>query len=172
MKVRKAKLDDAREIHRLIGFYSEKGVLLPRSLVSICERIRDFWVCEEDGGVIACCALQVMDEDLAEIRSLAVSPDRRGEGIGRRLVGACLEEARKLGVSRVFSLTYEREFFYSLGFTDVDNSLLPQKVWGDCVSCPKFPSCDENAVLIELNSSYERGENFVKKLQGLYEGKG
>ena len=75
-------------------------------------------------------------------------------------------------MSRVFSLTYEKEFFYSLGFWEVDKSMLPQKVWNDCISCPKFPSCDENAVLIELNSPYEQRKDLIKKLQGLYEGKG
>ncbi len=170
--IRKAKLGDARDIHRLIGSYSDQGILLPRSLASICEHIRDFWVYEENGSVIACCALQIMGEDLAEIRSLAVMPDRRGEGIGKRLVRACLKEARELGIGRVFSLTYEREFFYSLGFADVDKSLLPQKVWTDCVSCPKFPACDENAVLIELNSPDEQEATLFKKLQRLYEGEG
>jgi len=162
--IRKAVLKDARAIHSLISDYYQKGILLPRSLASICERIRDFWVYEEEGEIIACCALQVVWEDLAEIRSLAVREGRRGEGIGRRLVEACIEEARELGVSRVFSLTYEKDFFASLGFSEVDKSQLPQKVWSDCVNCVKFPSCDETAVLIELNS--------LGKLQGLYGTKG
>jgi amino-acid N-acetyltransferase len=152
VKVRKAKLSDAEAIHSLINLYYQKGVLLPRSLASIYEHIRDFWVYEEDGEIIACCALQVVWEDLAEIRSLAVKEGRRGEGIGRKLVKACLKEAEELGIKRVFSLTYEREFFASLGFKEVDKGTLPHKVWNDCVNCVKFPSCDEVAVLIELNS--------------------
>jgi amino-acid N-acetyltransferase len=151
-EVRKAKVADAREIYRLVNDQAVKGLLLPRSLSSIYEHIRDFWVYEEGGEILGCAALEVVWEDLAEIRSLAVREDRRGEGIGRALVTACLREAKDLGVKRVFSLTYAREFFLKMGFRDVDKSQLPQKIWSDCVNCFKFPSCDEVAVIIELDN--------------------
>ncbi len=151
--VRKARLGDARGIYLLIKDYSEEGVLLPRSLSSIYEHIRDFWVYEKEGEIVGCCALQVVWEDLAEIRSFAVRKDMKGYGIGRALIEACLEEARLLGVKKVFSLTYVKDFFEKFGFRVVDKSLLPHKVWSDCVNCVKFPNCDETAVLLELKDS-------------------
>ena len=164
--VRKARPSDARAIHALVNSYAQRGVLLPRSIGSIYEHIRDFWVCEEDGLILGCCALQIVWEDLAEIRSLAVKEERKGEGIGRRLVEACVEEARDLGIERVFSLTYAKDFFESLGFTVVDKGVLPHKVWGDCVNCAKFPNCDEVAVILELNGRASR------KLEGNLQARG
>lgn len=148
--VRKAKLSDAGAIYSLVNSYAQKGLLLPRSMASIYEHIRDFWVYEEGGEVLGCCALQVVWEDMAEIRSLAVREDKKGMGIGRMLVEACIGEARELGVNTVFSLTYAKDFFNSLGFSVVDKSLLPHKVWGDCVNCVKFPNCDEIAVILKV----------------------
>lgn len=149
--VRKARLSDATAIYGLINIYAQRGLLLPRSLVSIYDRIRDFWVFEEEGKVLGCVALQIVWEDLAEIRSLAVDEARKGEGIGSVLVEACLREAEELGIRRVFSLTYAKDFFERIGFKAIDKKELPQKVWGDCVSCPKFPGCDEVAVILDLN---------------------
>ena len=150
--LRKAKISDAKRIYELLNIYARKGVLLPRSLNSIYENIRDFWVFEEKEKIWGCCALHVLWEDLAEVRSLAVSPDRRGEGIGYELVRACLLEAWELGVKRVFSLTYVKDFFVeNFGFKEVDKSILPHKVWGECVHCVKFPNCDEEAVMLELS---------------------
>lgn len=151
--VRKAKLSDAKTIYELVSDYAKEGIVLPRSLNSIYEHIRDFWVYEEEGEVLGCCALQIVWEDLAEIRSLAVRRDRKGEGIGRELVRACIEEAHQLGVRRVFSLTYARDFFERFGFRVIDKSTLPHKVWTDCVNCIKFPDCDEIAVILELHES-------------------
>ncbi len=150
--VRKARLKDAPVIHSLVNDYASKGILLPRSLNSIYEHIRDFWVYEEGGKILGCAALQIVWEDLAEIRSLAVEESRKGEGIGRALVEACLREAEELGVKSVFSLTYAKDFFERLGFRVVDKNVLPHKVWSDCINCVKFPNCDEIAVILELNS--------------------
>jgi len=161
--VRKARLSDAEAIHSLVNSYAQKGLLLPRSISSVYEHIRDFWVYEEEGEVVGCCALQIVWEDLAEIRSLAVREDRKGEGIGRKLVEVCIKEAKELGIERVFSLTYARDFFEALGFRVVDKSVLPHKVWGDCVNCVKFPSCDEIAVILELDE--ESAPELEKNIQ-------
>jgi len=166
--VRKARSGDVQAIFELIKIYSDQGILLPRSPGSIYDRLRDFWVYEEGGKIIGTCALQIMWEDLAEIRSLAVLPERRGEGIGKSLVRACLEEARILGIRRVFSLTYEKDFFEALGFSEVSKETLPQKVWTDCVNCPRLPTCDEIAVLKVLEPQ-EGKERFLEELQRLYE---
>ncbi len=154
--VRKARLKDAPLIHSLIRDYAEEGILLPRSLNSIYEHIRDFWIYEEEGEVLGCCALQIVWEDLAEIRSLAVRKDRRGEGIGQALIHACVKEAGDLGISKVFSLTYAKEYFERFGFKVVDKGVLPHKVWSDCINCVKFPNCDEIAVILELDGETPR----------------
>ncbi len=152
MKVRKALLRDSASIYALINDYAKDGMLLPRSLNSIYENIRDFWVCERDGEIVGCCALHVVWEDLAEIKSLSVHKDMREMGIGSLLVERCIEEAKNLGVGKVFVLTYATGFFEKFGFHEVKKESLPHKVWGDCINCVKFPSCDETAMVLNVKS--------------------
>ncbi len=156
--VRKAKVSDAQEIYRLINDYAKEGIVLPKSLNSIYENIRDFWVYESEGEVLGCVALHVVWADLAEIRSLAVSRSHKGLGIGKELIEACLLEASRMGIAKVFSLTYVKEFFERFGFTEIDKSQLPHKVWGECINCVKFPQCDETAVMLELPVHTKRPE--------------
>jgi amino-acid N-acetyltransferase len=113
------------------------------------DHLRDYKVCTEDAGdeILGTCAVHVCWEDLAEIRSLVVRKEWEGKGVGTRLTKACLKEANTLGVKRVFVLTNVLGFFERLGFTRVDKSTLPHKVWSDCVRCVKFPDCDEEALL-------------------------
>ena len=148
--IRKAKLNDAKEIQRLIKLYAPRGGVLPRSLSEIYDHLRDFFLFVRNRKVIGICALHICWDDLAEIRSLAVKEEDQNKGIGARLVKACLKESALLGVRRVFALTYEPEFFERLGFEKVDKSTLPHKIWADCLNCAKFPDCDEIAVLKEL----------------------
>ncbi len=150
MVIRKAKLEDAGDIYNLINQYAKEGLLLPRSLNSIYENIRDFWVCELEGEFVGCGALHIVWEDLAEIKSLAVSERHKGMGIGTKLVEACLKEAKELGVKKVFVLTYAQSFFSRLSFEEVEKVKLPHKVWGECINCVKFPSCDEIAMWVDL----------------------
>lgn len=149
--IRKAKIADAKEIQRLINYFAKEGTLLPRSLSEIYDNLRDFFIYEgEDHHIGGVCALHICWEDLAEIRSLAVAQGERERGIGRKLVKACLEEARQLGVSQVFLLTYIPPYFERAGFRLVDKSTLPHKIWSDCVRCVKFPNCDETAMMRDL----------------------
>ncbi|MEZ4598548.1 MAG: N-acetyltransferase [Syntrophotaleaceae bacterium] len=148
--LRKARIPDAKIIHKLLLTYAREGLMLSRSLAEIYDAIRDFYVLEEDGEVIGTVCLQICWEDLAEVRSLAVAGDRTKQGIGRILVQACLEEARQLGLKKVFALTYQAGFFEKMGFHYIEKSELPQKIWGDCLKCPKFPDCDETAMSIDL----------------------
>jgi amino-acid N-acetyltransferase len=148
--IRKAILQDAREIHKLLLAYAKDGLVLPRSLMDIFEAIRDFYVFVEDGQVVGAAALNICWEDLAEVRSLVVHQDYGGRGVGRHLVEACLSEARHLGIGRVFALTYQQVFFEKLGFEVIEKSELPQKIWGDCIKCAKFPECDEIALCLSL----------------------
>ena len=149
-QIRKAKIADVPEIQKLVNYFAEKDEMLPRSLMTIYENIRDFFVIEDNDRIIGCCALHVAWEDLAEIKSLAVDETVHRSGLGSQLVTACLDEARELGITKIFALTYKPEFFLKLGFTGVEKSALPQKIWSDCINCPKFPNCGEEAVQLIL----------------------
>ena len=151
--LRKAKISDAKEIQTLVNHYAQQGEMLPLSLSEVYEGLRDFYVFEDNEEIVGVCALHINWEDLAEIRSLAVKEENSSKGVGSELARACLEEARELSISRVFALTYRPELFGKLGFQGIDKSLLPQKIWQDCLKCIKFPDCDEEAVLIELKDS-------------------
>jgi amino-acid N-acetyltransferase len=148
--IRKAILQDARQIHKLLLVYAKEGLVLSRSLVDIFEAIRDFYVFVEGEKVVGAAALNICWEDLAEVRSLVVHEDYSGRGIGRHLVEACISEARHLGIGRVFALTYQQQFFEKLGFAVTEKAELPQKIWGDCIKCAKFPECDEIALSLSL----------------------
>ncbi len=150
MKIRKATVSDIKLIHKLINEFAKKGEMLPRSLNELYENIRDFLIAEDNNEIKGVCALHILWEDLAEIRSLAVKKESHKKGIGSLLVKKCLKEAKKLGVNKVFVLTYIPEFFKKTGFRELDKSKLPQKIWGDCIKCPKFPECDEVALIYEF----------------------
>ncbi len=149
--IRKAKIKDIREIHKFINDFAKKEEMLPRSLNDLYEGIRDFFIYEDEGIIKGICALHILWEDLAEIRSLAVKEEHQRIGIGKSLVKRCLNDARQIGVKRVFALTYQPDFFKKLGFQEIDKSRLPHKIWGDCIRCPKFPECDEHAVIKNLD---------------------
>jgi len=141
---------DVKAMHAFIQEHARAQQMLPRALNELYEHVRDFFLYEEDGALKGLCALHVLWEDLAEVRSLAVRADVRRQGVGRALLRRCLREARQLGVRRVFALTYQPQFFLRMGFREVEKGELPQKIWGDCVRCPKFPQCDEVAVIKEV----------------------
>jgi len=121
--------------------------MLFRSLADIYENLQSFLVVEQGGSVLGCCALQVIWSDLAEIKSLAVDEKSKGAGVGKMLVTAAVEKARRLGISRIFALTLEPDFFQRLGFEIVEKDGLPMKVWSDCARCPKQENCDEIALI-------------------------
>ena len=149
-RVEKARIRDVDQMHRLISYFADRGEMLPRPLSEIYENIRDFFVVREGERVVGCAALHVMWSDLAEIKSMAVSQEKQGQGIGDMLVEACLNEARELGISTIFCLTYKPAFFERFGFSQVDKMELPRKVWTECYRCPKFPDCDEVALTYHL----------------------
>jgi amino-acid N-acetyltransferase len=150
IRIDKATMADAPQIQGLVSGFAAIGEMLPRPLAEIYEHLRDFFVVREDGKVVGAAALHIMWEDLAEVRSLAVVQNNQEQGLGLVLVNACLEEARRLGIPTVFALTQQPVFFEKLGFHQADMMSLPRKVWGECFRCPKFPNCDEIAVVIEL----------------------
>ncbi|MDX9746342.1 MAG: N-acetyltransferase [Syntrophales bacterium] len=151
--LRKARIGDVRAIHRMINLSSQKGEMLPRSLMDIYGNLRDFFVYydKDERSVIGICAMSIIWENLAEIRSLYVEQEHRRRGIAKKLVEACISEAITLELFRVFTLTYQTSFFTRLGFHEVDRSTLPEKIWSDCFRCSKYPDfCDETAMILEL----------------------
>lgn len=150
--IRKAKIGDIKAIHKILSAYYSEGTVLPRSLSELYDQLRDFFVYTDpaDGSVIGTCAMHICWDRIAEIRSLAVRDGNQHRGIGSELVRACIQEAKQLEVDQIFVLTYSVKFFKKFGFKKVDKSVLPHKVWSDCMKCVKFPDCDEDALLLEL----------------------
>ena len=152
-RIEKATMADAPRIQELVSSFAAIGEMLPRPLAEIYEHLRDFFIVRERQEVVACAALHIMWEDLAEVRSLAVVENNQDRGMGLLLVNACLEEARRLGIRTVFALTQQPAFFEKAGFHQADMTSLPRKVWGECFRCPKFPNCDEIALTIQLGEA-------------------
>lgn len=148
--VEKARINDVPQIHQLVNSFAERGEMLARSLSEIYESLRDYFVARDGERVIACAALHVAWADLAEVKSVAVAEEFHKQGIGAQLVAACIKEARELGIPTVFCLTYQPGFFEKFGFHRVDKMELPRKVWTECYRCPKFPDCDEVALVRHL----------------------
>lgn len=146
-RIRKARAEDVPAIQKLVAYFAARGELLPRTLNELYQHLRDFFVCELHGEVVGIAALSLYWEDLAEIRSLAVQEGHGGKGLGVALVNTCLDEAARLGIRRVFALTYRPGFFEKLGFREIDKRELPQKIWKDCIRCAKFACCDEVALI-------------------------
>jgi amino-acid N-acetyltransferase len=148
--LKRASIEDVKKIHAIINASASKGEMLPRSLGELYDNMRDYIVYEEGGAVLGTCALHICWEDLAEVRSLCVVESARMKGLGRTLVKACVDEARSLRIGKVFLLTYQDQFFLKCGFSPVDKKELPQKIWSDCIRCPKFPECDEYAMIMNV----------------------
>lgn len=149
MLYRKAQMADIPAVHRLINDYAAQGIMLRRPIMLLYESVRDFTVAvdDESGEILGVGGLHVMWQDLAEIRSMAVRPGTTQKGIGRAIVEVLVDEAKALGIKRVFALTYQQGFFEKCGFGVVQKESLPQKVWKECVYCDKFDSCDEIAMI-------------------------
>ena len=146
--MRKATLQDVKAIHHLIAEQAKFGHILPRAMTELYAQVRDFTVLSLEGSdeIVGCGALHFVWEDLAEVRSLAVTTECQHRGIGTELIEALLEEARQMGVKQVFVLTARTGLFERCGFTTMEKSLLPHKIWADCLRCTKFPDCDEIAL--------------------------
>jgi len=145
-----ASIGDAEAIHQLVSEWADRGDMLHRTLGEVYEAIRDFKVARLEGEVVGCGSLHILGSDLAEIRSLAVREDVQGAGIGAAIVVACVDEARAIGLERVFALTYRPGFFVKQGFRAANVMEFPQKVWNECVRCPFFTNCKEVAVVMDL----------------------
>ena len=152
MKIEKAGVNDATEIHQLIKHFAGQGCMLARALSDIYEGIREFFVARDNGAVVGCIALHVSWKDLAEVRSLAVKEENQNQGIAALLIKACLDEAQQLGVNTLFCLTQSPDFFEKRQFHLIDKEKLPHKIWTDCYRCPKYPDCDSKALVCTADS--------------------
>ena len=157
--IRNARMGDIKKIYDLLQYFAGKDLLLGRSLSSLYDQLRDFSVyvekVEEEPDqekLVGVCAMHICWENLAEIRSLAVTEEYQGKGVGRQLVDKALSEADAYGITKVFTLTYQPDFFRNIGFKDIDKSELPHKVWSDCIQCSKFPDCNEEALVWEKDA--------------------
>ncbi|MFC3790584.1 N-acetyltransferase [Paenibacillus sp. GCM10012307] len=148
---RKATETDVDELYELIEGYAQKGIMLPRSRQALSRLIDTFVVAELDEQIVGCGSLFKLGSDLVEIRSLGITEGHKGMGIGSKLISKLLEEAKRQGLPKVMALTYEVAFFIKNGFHVVEKEIFPEKVWTDCVHCPKQERCDEIAVLKILN---------------------
>jgi amino-acid N-acetyltransferase len=150
-RVEKARISDVPQIQQLVNYFADKGQMLARPLSEIYEGVRDYFVIRDGGRIVACGALHVSWADLAEVKALAVAEDHQLKGLGAQIVEECINEARILGIPIIFALTYKPEFFEKEGFSRVDKMKLPRKVWTECFHCPKFPDCDEVALIYKLD---------------------
>lgn len=153
MKAEKSRINDIAQIHKLVNYFADKGEMLPRALSELYENMRDFFVVRHGEQLVACAALHIFWSDLAEIRAVSVVEEMQDQGAGALVIQACLEEARSMGIETIFCLTYMPDFFEQFGFRQVDKLELPRKIWGECLRCPKFPDCDEVALIYKPESS-------------------
>jgi len=159
LKLRKAKIKDVVQIQELINHFAALDEMLPRSQSELYENVRDFFVIDQKGTIVACGALHITWKDLAELKSLVVASSMQSQGLGKKIVEACFAEAKKIGIARIFALTYKPQFFMKQGFHKIDRSLLPHKVWTECIKCVKFPDCNEVPLIIDLK---EQSQNHKK----------
>lgn len=150
--IRKAKMSDVFEMKELINSYATEGCMLPRSLDSLFTYIRDFAVMEKDGQIIGCCGVHPDWEDLGEVVSFAVDRPHTRRGLGSQLLDACVDDAKSIGLGRLFVLTSSPEFFKKKGFTEIKREELPWKIWADCVNCSKYPDCNSVALIKEIDA--------------------
>lgn len=147
MIYRKARFDDIESIFGLVHIYAAQGEMLPRSRNTLYENLRDMVIAETGSEVVGVGALHIMWDRLAEVRMMAIAPAYMRRGIGTEIVRWLLDEGDALGIEKVFTLTYKPDFFRKLGFIRISREELPQKVWKECIDCPKYPNCDEIAMI-------------------------
>ncbi len=152
--LRPAAYRDVNALHALLDAYARQGLLLPRTPEQISRRIHEFTVAVDAHGIVGCGALRLYTPKLAELVALAVAERAQGQGIGRVLVDAIVDEAEHKGVRRLFALTLRERFFNRLGFQTRPMHQLPEKLAADCALCPKRHACNEILVLRELGPAH------------------
>lgn len=153
-QIRKPKLSEVVELKALIDNAVGKDLVLPRTLEELYENVRDFYVYADENGLAGCVSLHIDMEDLAEVRTLIVRDDLQRKGIGGMLLNAVLNEARELGIPKVYVLTRCPEFFEKQGFSQTTLEQLPYKIRKDCARCHKYGLiCDEIPMILNLSDT-------------------
>lgn len=144
----KAKLSDIVLMQGVVKPEVEKGIILFRSSDEMATNIRSYILAKNGSEIIGFGALHFHADNLAEVRSLVVKEDFRGQGVGKGIIQNLLKEGKEMGLNEVFTLTYQRSFFETLGFHEISKEKLPpHKIWADCIKCKHFPVCDEIALI-------------------------
>ncbi|KLO62276.1 N-acetylglutamate synthase [Dermacoccus sp. PE3] len=130
-QLRSARTPDVRGIRTLVGPYVESKAIVDKPVVSYFESLSEFVVVELDGEIVGCGALHVIWENVAEVRTLAVSPTVKGRGIGSMILDELVRRARAVGVSRVFCLTFETAFFGRHGFVEIEGAPVTREVYAE-----------------------------------------
>lgn len=163
MKIRPAKVQDVKQMHKIIEFYADNKEMLHRSLNSIYENIQEYVIAEDKGNIIACGALHVSWDDLAEVKALAVEKSYARKGIGTKIVKTLEQNALALGIYATFALSFKPEFFKKMGYEVISREILPQKIWSECINCHLFPDCGEVPLIKELSSKSKKLKKTAKK---------
>lgn len=151
IEITKATLADIEKMQELVAPEIESGVILVRTSDEIATNIRSYILAFDSNELVGFCALHIHSPSLAEIRSLVVKEEKRGIGIGKRLILKSIDEAKNLGLQKVLSLTYKQSFFEKLGFVEIPKESIPEhKIWADCIKCKHFPICNEVSLIIAL----------------------
>ena len=129
ISVRPARTSDVKAIRELVDSYAAPGQMLSKETVTLYESVQEFVVAEKDGNVIGCGALHVLWEDLAEVRTVAVAEDFHKQGIGHLILGEIIRRAREIGIKRIFCLTFQTQFFGSIGFTEIEGTPVEPDVY-------------------------------------------
>jgi amino-acid N-acetyltransferase len=151
--VRKARIGDAMFIQAILKKYSIEADLILRNMADIFAQIRDYFILADKDSPMGVVALHVYWDDLAEIRSFVIEKKFRGKGFGKKLIDAAVREAKGLGLKSIFVLTKIPKFFKKYGFRRIPRKELPHKIWKDCFNCPKFPDCDEQALIFHVKNA-------------------
>jgi len=151
VNLRPAAVGDVPQIYRLLAHYAVRQIVLPRTEADIRYYLANFTVCEDDGEIVGCMAVRDYGNGPYEVRSMVVKPEFQGRGIGSKLLAKAVERLRARHQSfKLFALTYRADFFLAAGFVKTDKTMFPEKIWSDCMLCPKQDHCDEEAVLLEV----------------------
>lgn len=150
VSIQRPSVSSFDSLYALIKYYSDQRLMLPLSLDEIYHRAQGFRVILDNDWVIASAHLDIFTPELAEIKSLAVAQEYHNKGLGRIMVEDCEQEATKLGIKKLFVLTYQQKFFEKLGYIVVDLKTLPEKVYKECVKCHYYNNCNEIAMVKEL----------------------
>ena len=129
ISVRPARTSDVKAIRELVDSYAAPGQMLTKETVTLYESVQEFLIAEKDGVVVGCGALHVLWEDLAEVRTVAVAQEFHKQGIGHLILNEIIKRAREVGVKRIFCLTFQTEFFGSIGFKEIHGTPVEPDVY-------------------------------------------